>query len=109
MHIAEISARHVVYDLDHYINENRDVNHMTTDLPFPVSRRAFLDIHNNGCTKKTLWFMAHVLGDRKVFGKTRVRLIVRYVQGLIGMGDMAGHDFAQAVRDARVVHMAAAA
>ncbi len=53
--------------------------------------------------------MAHVLGDQLVFGKTRVRLIVRYVQGLIGMGDMAGLDFAQAVRDERVVHVAAAA
>ncbi len=109
MHIAEISARSVVYELDHYINENRDVNHMTTDLPFRVSEKAFLDIHNNGCTKKTLWFMAFVLGDLEVFDETRVRLIVRYVQGLIGMGDMAGYDFAQAVRDERVVHVAAAA
>jgi hypothetical protein len=109
MHIAEISARSVVYELDHYINENRDVNHMTTDLPFHVARAAFMDIHDNGCTALTLWFMAYVLGDLEVFGKKRVRLIVRYVQGLIGMGDMAGHDFAQAVRDARVVHVAAAA
>jgi hypothetical protein len=109
MHIAEISARSVVYLLDHYINDNRAVNHMTAELPFNVSEKAFLDIHNNGCTKKTLWFMAYVLGDQLVFGKTRVLLIVRYVQGLIGMGDMAGYDLARAVRDERVVHVAAAA
>jgi hypothetical protein len=109
MHIDEISARSVVYELDHYINENRDVNHMTAELPFPVSEAAFMDIHDNGCTALTLWFMAHVLGDLHVFDETRVGLLVRYVQGLIGMGDMAGHDFAQAVRDERVVHVAAAA
>jgi hypothetical protein len=68
-----------------------------------------MDIHDNGCTALTLWFMAYVLGDLEVFNETRVSLLVRYVQGLIGMGDMAGFDFAQAVRDERVVHVAAAA
>jgi hypothetical protein len=83
------------------------VNHRTEPLPFRVSEAAFLDIHGNECSRLTLDLMVHLVGDR-VFDEWRVGLIVRYVQGLIAMGDMAGYDFAGAVLDERAVHVAAA-
>jgi hypothetical protein len=108
MNIAVLSAVSVVMHLSAYIRENDDVDHRTAVLPFRVARDAFMDIHDNGCTRETLEAIARVLGDRR---RTRlsVRLIVRYVQGLIAMGDMAGYDLARAVRDWRAVHVAAAA
>ncbi len=108
MNIAVLSAVSVVMDIGAYIRQNVDVDHRTTELPFPVSEKAFMDIHNNGCTRETLEAMARMLGDRRR-ERLSVRLIVRYVQGLIGMGDMAGYDLARAVRDWRAVHVAAAA
>jgi hypothetical protein len=108
MNIAVISATFVVYELDTYITQNADVNHRTEPLPFRVSEAVFQDIHGNGCTRLTLALMVHLLGDRG-FDVRHMGLIVRYVQGLIAMGDMAGYDFAGAVHDERAVHVAAAA
>jgi hypothetical protein len=108
MNIAVLSACVVVMHIGAYIRQNVDVDHMTTDLPFPVSAAAFMNIHDNGCTRETLEAMARMLGHRWR-ERLSVRLIVRYVQGLIGMGDMAGYNLARAVRDERVVHVAAAA
>ena len=108
MNIAVLSAVSVVRHLTNYIRQNDDVDHRTAVLPFRVAEDAFMDIHGNGCTRETLEAMVRILGDRRRAGLS-VRLIVRYVQGLIGMGDMAGYDLAQAVRDWRVVHVAAAA
>jgi hypothetical protein len=106
MNIAVISAISIVYELDAYITQHADVNHRTEPLPFRVSEAAFLDIHGNGCSRLTLELMVHLVGDR-VFDGWRVELIVRYVQGLIAMGDMAGYDFARAVRNELAVHVAA--
>jgi hypothetical protein len=108
MNIAVLSAVSVVMHLSAYIRENDDVDHRTAVLPFRLARDAFMDIHDNGCTRETLYAIARILGDRRR-ERLSVRLIVRYVQGLIGMGDMAGYDLARAVRDERVVHVAAAA
>ncbi len=108
MNIAVLAATTVVLHLGAYIRQNDDVDHRTAVLPFQVSEDAFLDIHGNGCTRETLESMARVLGNRD-FDVRRMRLIVRYVQGLIAMGDMAGYDSAGAVRDERAVHVAAAA
>ncbi len=97
MNIAEISAISVVYELDFYIENREDVNHATHPLPFHVGHAAFLDIHANGRTSETLNSMASILGN-ECYDETRVGLIVRYVQPLVNMGDMAGYDFAGAVR-----------
>ena len=108
MNIAVLSAVSVVMHLTSYIRENDDVDHRTAVLPFRVAEDAFMDIHENGCTRETLEAIARILGDRRR-ERLSVRLIVRYVQGLVGMGDMAGYDLARAVRDWRAVHVAAAA
>ncbi len=108
MNIAVLSAAKVVMRLGAYIRQHHDVDHRTHMLLFQASADAFMDIHDNGCTRETLEAIARILGDRRR-ERLSVRLIVRYVQGLIGMGDMAGYNLARAVRDERAVHVAAAA
>jgi hypothetical protein len=96
----------VVMHISAYIRQNHDVDHRTAVLPFQVAADAFLDIHDNGCTGDTLYAIARMLGDRRR-KRQSVRLIVRYVQGLIAMGDMAWFNLAGAVRDEVLVHVAA--